>query len=239
MDGFTYNDIFQTKGTEYLIIIAFLMLLIPFWMIINKKQAIVMMIREALGTLNLGILKIRRGIFYSRNHTWAYLEPSGEARVGLDDLLMHATGQVKLHYAKSPDDQINKGEYVAEIEHDGKRLQIFSPLTGRVVRTNLQVLDEPGIMNADPYGQGWLLKIMPDNWVDETKSYYLSDDAVLWFKNELDKLKDFMAVSLGKSAPEHKVVILQEGGELSDHPLAEMPGEIWQDFQHEFLDKPF
>ena len=37
MDGFTYHDIFETKGLEYLAIIAFFLLLIPFWIILNRK----------------------------------------------------------------------------------------------------------------------------------------------------------------------------------------------------------
>ena len=37
MDGFSYSDIFATKGIEYLIIISFLALLVPFWIILNKQ----------------------------------------------------------------------------------------------------------------------------------------------------------------------------------------------------------
>ena len=39
MDGFSYNNIFETKGIEYLIIIAFLLMIIPFWIIINREAS--------------------------------------------------------------------------------------------------------------------------------------------------------------------------------------------------------
>ncbi len=237
MDGFTYHDIFQTKGIEYIIIIGFLILLVPFWAVINKKAAIARQIRKVLGILNMDVLKIRKGIFYNNNHTWTYLEKSGEARVGLDDLLLHITGEVKLHYVKGPDEMVRKGDFLAELEQQGKKLKIFSPVSGQVIRANDRLEEEPGLLNSDPYEKGWIYAIKPDNWVADTSSYHLAEEAVTWSKKELDRFKDFMARSLGKVSPEPGMVILQEGGELSDNPLSGMPGEVWQDFQKEFLER--
>ena len=46
MDGFSYHDIFATKGLEYLVIIAFLALLIPFWIVLNKQVKIKVYLEE-------------------------------------------------------------------------------------------------------------------------------------------------------------------------------------------------
>ena len=62
MDGYSYNNIFETKGTEYLIIIAFLLMIIPFWIIINKEASIKSRIRNAIGILSEGILRIPKGL---------------------------------------------------------------------------------------------------------------------------------------------------------------------------------
>ena len=61
MDGFSYNNIFETKGIEYLIIIAFLLMIIPFWIIINREASIKSQIRNAIGILSEGILRIPQG----------------------------------------------------------------------------------------------------------------------------------------------------------------------------------
>jgi hypothetical protein len=53
---------------------------------------------------------------------------------------------------------------------------------------------------------------------------------------ELGRLKDFMAMRAEKYSHEPAMVVLQDGGELSDNLLSELPDEIWQDFQKEFLD---
>jgi glycine cleavage system H protein len=235
MDGFSYNNIFETKGIEYLAIIAFLVLLIPFWLALNKKVKLTKHIRKASGILSASILKIPQGIFYSKNHTWTYLEKSGTAKVGLDDLLLHMTGEVRLNYSKNPDEIINKGEFLAEIDQNGKLLRIFSPISGKILHTNLLLHESPEMLNEDPYGRGWICKIKPTNWVEETKSYFLAEEAIKWSKKELEKFKDFLALSMGKYLPEPAMMMLQEGGELGDNALSEMPGEIWQDFQKEFL----
>jgi len=237
MDGFSYNNIFETKGIEYLAIIAFLVLLIPFWLALNKKVKFTKQIRKASGILSANLLKIPQGIFYNKNHTWTYLEKSGTAKVGLDDLLLHMTGEVRLNYYKNPDEIVNKGEFLAGIDQNGKLLRIFSPISGKILHTNPILHESPGMLNEDPYGGGWICKIKPTNWIEETKSYFLAEEAIKWSIKELERFKDFLALSMGKFSPEYAMKILQDGGELSDNALSEMPGEIWRDFQEEFLNQ--
>jgi glycine cleavage system H protein len=235
MDGFSYNNIFETKGIEYLIIIAFLVIIIPFWIIINKQSEVKTQIKRALGILTASILRIPQGLFYSRNHTWAHLMKSGDAKVGLDDFLLHITGEVRFFNLKNPGDFMRKGDLMAEVVQNGKVLRINSPLSGKIVDSNFSLRDNPGIINEDPYGAGWIYKIKPDSWIEETSSYYLAEEAITWSKRELERFKDFMAESMKKYSPETSMLILQDGGELCDKPLSELPAEVWQDFQKSFL----
>jgi glycine cleavage system H protein len=235
MDGFSYNNIFDTKGIEYLIIIAFLSLIIPFWMIINKQAGVKLQIRNALGVLSDSILRIPKGLFFSKNHTWAFLERSGNAKVGLDDFLLHITGEIKFINMKHKGDFMFKGELMAQIDQDGKTLDITSPISGKIMKANSVIIENPEIINEDPYGDGWVYLIQPTDWIIETNSYYLSENAVAWSKRELIRFKDFMAETMRKYSPETSMLILQDGGELRDKPLSELPGEVWHDFQKSFL----
>lgn len=235
MDGFSYNNIFETKGLEYIIIIAFLLLIIPFWIAINKQSGRTRQYKRTVGILSPGILRIPQGLFYSKSHTWTHLEKSGNAKVGLDDLLLHLTGEVKFRDLKRPGNFINKGEIIADIDQNGKLLQIQSPISGRIMKTNTILYENPGVLNEDPYGEGWVYQIKPSEWISETNSYYFAEEAVAWAKMELDRFKDFLAVSLKKYSPETSMVVLQDGGELCDRPLSELPEEVWQDFQKYFL----
>ena len=130
MDGFIYTDIFETKGIEYLIIISFLAILILFWIILNKQTEVTHRIHKVMGALTARILRIPHGLFYSKNHTWAYLEKSGNAKVGLDDFLLQIVGNVKVNHLKFPGEKLRKDEILAEIYQNGKRLRIISPISG-------------------------------------------------------------------------------------------------------------
>jgi glycine cleavage system H protein len=236
MDGFTYTNIFQTKGIEYLVIIGFLLLLIPFWIVINRKAQIFGKIRKVLGTLNLDVLKVPQGVYYGQSHTWAFLEKSGLAQVGMDDLLVHLTGKVNFSNLLEPGEIIRKGQQMAEIEQDGKKLRVYAPISGKIVDLNGRVQENPDILGRDPYSDGWLYRLDPINWKAETRSYHFGTEARNWFNFEIERFKDFVAVSAAKNMPEESELILQSGGELIDHTLQALPGGVWQDFQKEFLD---
>jgi glycine cleavage system H protein len=237
MDGFSYTNIFETKGIEYLIIIAFLIIIIPFWIIINRKSGIKRQIKYAIDGLSASVLRIPQGLFYSKNHTWTHLEKSGIARVGLDDFLMHITGEVKFSYLINPDSYIKKGDLLADIDQNGKHLRIYSPISGRIMHTNEILYDNPGILNDDPYGKGWIYRIKPTEWIAETEAYFLADKATTWSINEFNRFLDFLSGSINIHTPEGSLLIMQDGGELRDQPLRELPDEVWQDFQKSFLNQ--
>jgi glycine cleavage system H protein len=235
MDGFSYYNIFDTKGIEYLAIIAFFLVLIPFWLALNKQVKVREQFRKVLGVLSAAILKIPQGIFYSKHHTWAYLEKSGNAKIGLDDLLLHITGEVSIHHLKNPGDIINKGDILARIDQNGKQLSIFSPISGEILNANPALEAKNELLHEDPYGKGWIYNIKPSHWVAEIPSCYLAEDASVWLKEELVRYKDFLAMNMHKISPENPMPILQDGGELSESSLSVLPKASWQEFQNEFL----
>lgn len=236
MDGFSYSDIFATKGIEYLIIITFFLVLIPFWIVLNKQVEMKEKIRKVLGILSAKSLKIPQGIFHSKNHTWAYLEKSGIASIGLDDLLLHITGEVNIRQLRNTGEEIKKGDLLAEIDQNGKSLSIFSPISGKIVNSNPQLKLNRDLLTEDPYGKGWMYKIKPTNWVAEIPDCFLAEDATEWLNLEVNRYKDFLALNARKYAPENAYTVLQDGGEISENSLSEMPSELWNDFQKEFLD---
>jgi glycine cleavage system H protein len=235
MDQFTYTNIFETKGIEYLAIICFFATLIPFWLILNRRVSMRKKFQEAIGILSENDLRVHQGLFYSKNHTWTHLEKSGEAKVGLNDLLLHITGEVKFSKLKNPGETINKGELLAELNQNGKLLSIFSPISGKIVNTNSTLNQDSEMIITDPYGIGWIYMIKPSDWKTETKAHYLAEEATSWSKRELERFKDFLADSMMKYSPETHMLVLQDGGELRDNILSEMPEEVWKDFQKSFL----
>jgi glycine cleavage system H protein len=236
MEEFTRVDIFDTKGTEYLFVIAYLIILIAFWRLI-KNPAVISGIKKAISTISAGVLRIPQGIFFNRNHTWAHLSETGEAKVGLDDFIQHITGRVHLTNLKEPGDIIDKGDLLTVIDQGGKQLKVYSPISGKITNTNEVISDDPELINEDPYDQGWLYMIEPKNWRKDTSSFMLADEAVEWSEKEMVRFKDFLMYgAMSKYSPETSMVMLQDGGEIRDNVLSDLPVEVWEEFQQEFLD---
>jgi glycine cleavage system H protein len=236
MESFSRVDIFDTKGIEYIFVIGYLLFLIIFWNIANKHEKITKQVRKVINTLSAGILRIPQGLFYNRNHTWAHLEASGTASVGLDDFIQHLTGEIKLTNLKNPGEKIKKGELLTQIDKEGKQLRVFSPISGEIVDTNPTLDEDPGIINEDPYKKGWIYKVKPSDWKKETDSCLFAEDATEWATKELERFKDFLSRGpMEKFSAEPSMVLLQDGGELRENILSELPGEVWTDFQEKFL----
>jgi glycine cleavage system H protein len=236
MEGFSIVDIYDTKGMEYIFVISYLLLLIVFWNVAKNPQKIFRQIRESVSTLSAKILKIPQGIYFSRNHTWAHLGESGAAKIGLDDFLQHVIGNIELTNLKNPGQPIKKGELLTEIKQEGKLLKVYSPISGEVLETNPGLNENPGIINSDPYDYGWIYRVKPSDWMKETRSYFLADKATEWSKNELLRFKDFLSGgAMRKFSSEPSMVLLQDGGEIQENVLSDLPAEVWDDFQEEFL----
>ncbi len=236
MEGFSLVDIYETKGAEYLFVIGYLVVLIIFWRLMRNPGKVLRQIRDAIGTLSAKVLRVPQGIYFNQNHTWAHLGESGAARVGVDDFLPHVIGDLQLSGLKEPGDSIKKGELLAEILQDGKQLKVFSPISGEVLETNTLVVEHPDMINEDPYQQGWLYQVKPSNWMKETRSFLLGEKATEWSEKEVTRFKDFLSMgAMQKYASEPAMVMLQDGGEIRDQVMSELPGEVWEDFQEEFL----
>jgi glycine cleavage system H protein len=232
MEQFTYTDIFDTKGIEYIIVILFFLLIIPFWRLLNRPPSLRKQAGELFQAITLQALKVPQGLLFDRNHTWSHLEKSGVASVGMDDLLLHLTGGVDLQYLKDKNEKVKRGEPIARITREGKDLLITSPLSGEIdsLHTSLQ---ETGFgADQDPY-DGWFCRIRPEFWKQETSEALLAQQATAWTARELDRIKDYLAGALDNDAG--SAPVLQAGGELSGHPLQELGPDAWQDFQEKFL----
>lgn len=235
MEGFYYKDIFETKGIEYLIIIGFFMVLIPFWMIINKPVSGLRTTQRILGALSQNLLRIPMGLFFNRNHTWAFMERKGFAKIGLDDFICRIVGDIGITAMKQPGEEVSKGEIVAEINQAGKKLNILSPVSGEIIRTNPVLTNSGEKLAEDPYNRGWIMEVKPTNWIADTGGCFFADEAANWFKKEMERFKDFLAVITARQSADPAMIVYQEGGEVRQNVLDGLNQEIWDEFGKNFM----
>jgi len=235
MNGFTYHNIFDTKGIEYLAIIVFFILLIPFWLILNRRYNKYGAAAQATGGLDKSRLRVPAGYYHTDFHTWSFLDRKGIARVGADDLLVQLLGRVEFRNLRTAGEKIMKGDAIAEIQQDGKKLSLLSPVSGEIVSVNSVMNEKPGLIREDPYGEGWLFRIKPNAWLKEIQATHLADDSLTWMQKELDRFVHFLMASSSGSGSFHPDLVMQDGGLLREHPLSECPEEVWKEFQSQFL----
>jgi len=101
-------------------------------------------------------MEFPEGLSYSAEHEWVAVEGT-RARVGITDFAQDALGDVV--YVQLPDVGLEVLAHAscAEVESTKSVSEIYAPLTGTVVEVNAALVDEPELVNQEPYGKGWIL----------------------------------------------------------------------------------
>ncbi|MBQ6559618.1 MAG: glycine cleavage system protein GcvH [Erysipelotrichaceae bacterium] len=94
---------------------------------------------------------------YAKTHEWLK-EEDGVYVIGLTDFAQDALGDVVFVNLPAVDDEVKAGESLGDIESVKAVSDVFSPVTGRVVEVNEEVVDDPALVNTDPYA-AWLIKV--------------------------------------------------------------------------------
>jgi glycine cleavage system H protein len=99
---------------------------------------------------------------YSSDHEWVRLE-DGKVRLGITDYAQDALGDVV--YVEIPEmgAQVEASAKVSEVESTKSVSDIYAPVAGKVVAVNANLADSPERLNDDPYGEGWICVIEPDD----------------------------------------------------------------------------
>jgi glycine cleavage system H protein len=95
---------------------------------------------------------------YHKDHDWALIE-GDEAVLGITWYAQDALGELVHYEPPKEGDTVSKDAPYGEVESVKAVSDVIAPLSGEVIEVNQKVVDEPEIVNADPYGEGWLVRI--------------------------------------------------------------------------------
>ncbi|HZQ56951.1 MAG TPA: glycine cleavage system protein GcvH [Acidimicrobiales bacterium] len=99
---------------------------------------------------------------YTADHEWARVEGS-RVRIGITDYAQDALGDVVFVQLPEPGTAVAAGASMSEVESTKSVSDVYAPVTGTVVEVNGELTDAPQRLNDDPYGEGWLCVIEPDD----------------------------------------------------------------------------
>jgi glycine cleavage system H protein len=102
-------------------------------------------------------------LLYTPKHTWAQTMSDGNVRVGISDYAQRRLRGLAQVRTEPVGRELNKMEPFGVAETWMLLFDLYSPISGRIVKINEKLRDKPMLANEDPYGQGWILEIKPNN----------------------------------------------------------------------------
>ena len=230
MDAFV--DPFATKGVEYLIAVAFLLLLVGFWRLVTlpvlpSRVAGALAGAAAFRPAPEGWFALRDGHFFHQGHSWAAPEEGDVVRVGMDDFAQKLVGEPTAIDLPPPGTELRLGAPAWNVVVDSGRVSMLSPIDGRVEAVNPEVSARPGLVCHAPYDDGWLMKVRvadPGAWPKNLLSGRL---ARAWMEETNELVRTMSTARLG--------VLLPDGGVPVQGFARALGAEDWVEVAEEFL----
>jgi glycine cleavage system H protein len=107
-------------------------------------------------------MNIPENLKYSQDHEWIRVE-GDEAFVGITDFAQHELGDIVFVEVETIDETLDKDEVFGTVEAVKTVSDLLLPVAGTVLELNEKLEDEPEIINKDPYGDGWIIKMKISN----------------------------------------------------------------------------
>ena len=100
---------------------------------------------------------------YSRDHEWVRIEDDGSVVIGITDHAQAALGELVFVEVPEIDQTVTPGDGVAVVESVKAASDVYAPFSATVIGVNEALADEPELINNDPYGDGWIARLAPDD----------------------------------------------------------------------------
>lgn len=98
---------------------------------------------------------------YTETHEWADKQDDGVIRVGITEHAQELLGDMVFVELPEINLEVESGGECVVLESVKAAADVYAPVSGEIVEVNEQLLDNPSLVNTDPYGEGWLFQIRP------------------------------------------------------------------------------
>lgn len=95
---------------------------------------------------------------YTKDHEWVKIE-GNIATIGITDFAQSELGDIVFVDVESVDEELSAGDVFGSVEAVKTVSDLYLPLTGKVTEFNSELEDQPELLNTDPYGNGWIIKL--------------------------------------------------------------------------------
>jgi glycine cleavage system H protein len=116
--------------------------------------------------------------YWVEKHVWARLEEDGTVTIGITDVAQNMAKGIVNATPKDVGRTVQKGKSAGTLESGKWVGPVTSPVTGEIVAINETMKGKPPLINRDPYGEGWFVRVKPTDWAGECTSLVTGDAAV-------------------------------------------------------------
>ena len=120
---------------------------------------------------------------YTREHEWLRQEEDGSVTIGITDHAQSALGDLVYVELPEVDQDVESGGEMAVVESVKAASDVYAPLGGTIIQINEALSDDPEKINADPYGDGWIVRLQPSGDAEDA----MDPDAYQDFLDQLDE----------------------------------------------------
>lgn len=106
---------------------------------------------------------IPENLKYTKDHEWVRAEADGTLVVGITDYAQESLGDITYVELPVTGDRYEGGEAFGAVESVKAASDLYLPVAGEILETNAALEDAPEQVNADPYGEGWMIRIKPED----------------------------------------------------------------------------
>jgi glycine cleavage system H protein len=121
---------------------------------------------------------------YSKEHEWARVESPGLVVMGITHYAQDQLGDVVYVELPSPGAEVNQFQKLGEIESVKAVSDLFAPIGGKIVETNGELEGQPELVNDDPTGDGWMIKLRAENVDDEMTNLLSAEEYEAFLESE-------------------------------------------------------
>jgi glycine cleavage system H protein len=117
-------------------------------------------------------------LYWVSEHVWVRPEDDGTITIGMTDAAQHLAGTIVTATPKKVGRKVKKAKSSGTVESSKWVGPIKSPVNGEIVASNEAVVKNPRLLNEDPYGEGWFIRVQPTDWETDKTALVTGAQAV-------------------------------------------------------------
>ncbi|MGZ9235796.1 MAG: glycine cleavage system protein GcvH [Anaerolineales bacterium] len=125
--------------------------------------------------------------YWVEKHVWARLEADDMVTIGITDVAQNMAKGIVNATPKDAGRTVQKGKSAGTLESGKWVGPVTSPVTGEIVQVNEMMKGQPSLINSDPYGEGWFVRIKPTDWAGESVALVMGDAAVAAYQKFMEE----------------------------------------------------